>query len=117
MPRKPSIRKTNAQTAEVPPVKTEIASTTGSVEQVVPANTADGKSAPVAVKAALANAKPLAKAAAAASASSTVRPGQDAIRQRAYEIYQQRGSTGNAVEDWLRAERELLASGDHRKPA
>jgi len=30
------------------------------------------------------------------------------IRQRAYELYQQRGGTdGNDVEDWLAAEREF----------
>ena len=32
----------------------------------------------------------------------------EAIRQRAYELYQQRGSQdGNAMEDWLRAEAEM----------
>jgi Protein of unknown function (DUF2934) len=35
---------------------------------------------------------------------------EDEIRQRAYEIYEQRGRTsGNQHEDWLRAEREILA--------
>ena len=39
----------------------------------------------------------------------TQRPSQEAIASRAYEIYQQRGgSDGNDVEDWLRAERELI---------
>jgi hypothetical protein len=46
---------------------------------------------------------------------------QEAIRKRAFEIYQQRGrSSGNAVDDWLRAERELLAAAknkDRRQPA
>ena len=42
------------------------------------------------------------------------RPGSavdtDAIRRRAYEIYESRGCTdGSDVEDWLRAERELNA--------
>jgi len=32
------------------------------------------------------------------------------IRQRAYEIYEERGCTaGNEHEDWVRAEREILA--------
>lgn len=32
------------------------------------------------------------------------------IRQRAYEIYEERGCTpGNEQEDWVRAEREVLA--------
>ena len=35
---------------------------------------------------------------------------EDAIRQRAYEIYLQRGSTpGNSREDWAVAEREVRA--------
>ncbi|MBI4649291.1 MAG: DUF2934 domain-containing protein [Bacteroidia bacterium] len=29
------------------------------------------------------------------------------ISKRAYEIYLERGSNGNELEDWLRAEREL----------
>lgn len=34
----------------------------------------------------------------------------DEIRVRAYEMYEQRGYTnGQAEEDWLRAEREVLA--------
>jgi hypothetical protein len=34
--------------------------------------------------------------------------GQEAIRQRAYQIYEQRGMTpGSEVEDWLQAEAEL----------
>jgi hypothetical protein len=34
----------------------------------------------------------------------------DEIRRRAYEIYEQRGcSPGNEHEDWLQAEREVLA--------
>ena len=33
---------------------------------------------------------------------------EEQIRQRAYEIYQQRGGAdGNHIEDWLAAEREL----------
>lgn len=35
-------------------------------------------------------------------------PNDDEIRVRAYEIYLERGSLpGNAIDDWLRAEREL----------
>lgn len=34
---------------------------------------------------------------------------QDAIRERAYELYQQRGGRdGSDMEDWIRAEREVL---------
>jgi Protein of unknown function (DUF2934) len=34
----------------------------------------------------------------------------DRIRERAYELYQQRGEhPGSDVEDWLRAESEILA--------
>lgn len=34
---------------------------------------------------------------------------QDAIRERAYEIYEQRGGQHGAdLEDWVRAEREVL---------
>jgi hypothetical protein len=35
---------------------------------------------------------------------------EDEIRRRAYEIYEERGRTpGDQHEDWLRAEREILA--------
>ncbi len=38
------------------------------------------------------------------------------IRQRAYEIYQERGCTpGQENEDWLRAEREVLARQNRAK--
>jgi hypothetical protein len=37
------------------------------------------------------------------------RPAHDAIAKRAYELYLRRGARpGHAVEDWLRAERELV---------
>jgi len=37
------------------------------------------------------------------------------IRLRAYEIYEQRGFTpGNETEDWLAAEREVLARHAHQ---
>ena len=37
----------------------------------------------------------------------------EAINQRAYELFEARGSSeaGQAVEDWLEAERELYAAG------
>jgi hypothetical protein len=36
---------------------------------------------------------------------------RDDIARRAYDLYQQRGGAhGNDLEDWLRAERELLMS-------
>jgi len=39
---------------------------------------------------------------------------QDQIRDRAYELYEQRGSNeGNEVSDWLQAESEVA----HKKPA
>lgn len=44
-------------------------------------------------------------------------PSHDAIALRAYEFFLQRGCThGWDVEDWLQAERELLANG-LKKPA
>jgi hypothetical protein len=40
------------------------------------------------------------------------------IRLRAYELYQQRGCTpGHEDEDWLIAEREVLARCNHRQRA
>jgi len=44
----------------------------------------------------------------AAKAPSEVRLDDDTIRVRAYEIYLQRGHHGDPMEDWLRAERELI---------
>ena len=41
--------------------------------------------------------------------TTTVRPGDDQVRLRAYEFYLQRDSRpGDPLEDWLRAERELI---------
>jgi hypothetical protein len=35
---------------------------------------------------------------------------QDRIRERAFEIYEKRGSKhGNDMQDWFRAERQILA--------
>lgn len=40
------------------------------------------------------------------------------IRERAYQLYLERGSTpGNENEDWLTAEREVLASKSHQQTA
>ena len=42
-------------------------------------------------------------------------PGRDRIAMRAYELYQARGSRdGSALEDWLKAERELLNTAGPR---
>jgi len=38
-------------------------------------------------------------------------PTHEEISQRAYEIYLSRGTAGDAVEDWLQAERELGKRG------
>jgi hypothetical protein len=44
-------------------------------------------------------------------------PTQDEIALRAYHIYLQRGSApGNELEDWTRAERELLQESSKPKP-
>lgn len=41
--------------------------------------------------------------------SSATYPSQEAIAQRAYEIFLARGGhDGNAISDWLQAERELM---------
>lgn len=40
------------------------------------------------------------------------------IRQRAYELYLERGNTpGHENEDWLKAEREILARQSHQQTA
>jgi hypothetical protein len=40
------------------------------------------------------------------------------IRERAYQLYLERGSTpGNENEDWLTAEREILATKSHQQSA
>jgi hypothetical protein len=40
------------------------------------------------------------------------------IRERAYELYKERGSTpGHENEDWLTAEREVLARHNHQQTA
>lgn len=62
-----------------------------------------------AAKAAPAPAAPVAKAAPATKATASYKPSQEEIAARAFEIYQRDG--GNDQENWLRAERELLARG------
>jgi Protein of unknown function (DUF2934) len=45
---------------------------------------------------------------------------QDAVRRRAYEIYEERAGSGresNAEEDWLQAEAEILTHQVRRKAA
>ena len=54
-------------------------------------------------------ATPRARSQRALRESTVVRPGDDRIRLRAYELYLQRGGRpGDSLEDWLRAERELF---------
>jgi hypothetical protein len=46
------------------------------------------------------------------ASASKVAPALEQIQLRAYEIFLERhGAPGSEVEDWLRAERELLAPG------
>jgi len=52
--------------------------------------------------------------------SAAARPTNEEIALRAYHIYLERnGAPGNPLEDWTRAERELLEAPPkpHRKPA
>ncbi len=43
---------------------------------------------------------------------------QDIIRQRAYELYEERGrGDGSELQDWVEAETEVLRSGDMAKAA
>jgi hypothetical protein len=50
---------------------------------------------------------------AAAIATSQV----EKIRQRAYEIWEREGRTGNPEDHWFRAERELAGQGQERSDA
>ncbi|HYL63988.1 MAG TPA: DUF2934 domain-containing protein [Candidatus Methylomirabilis sp.] len=46
------------------------------------------------------------------SRSKKIAPATEAIQLRAYEIYLERnGAPGNPLEDWVRAENELLHAG------
>jgi hypothetical protein len=43
---------------------------------------------------------------------------QEAVRLRAYEIYEQRGRVGGSeIEDWLQAEAEILDNQSRRRAA
>jgi hypothetical protein len=54
----------------------------------------------------------------ASSASSQTIDIEGQIRQRAYELYQERGGTpGQENEDWLRAESEVLTRQNRRQSA
>ena len=53
-------------------------------------------------------AKPRPRAQRTTKAAPAFRPDDDTIRARAYEMYLQRGHHGDPMEDWLRAERELI---------
>lgn len=47
-------------------------------------------------------------------ANSREHPSEERIRQRAYEIHRARGGgSGQELDDWLQAERELLAEQEH----
>jgi len=51
------------------------------------------------------------------SHGASVQPTEDAIRQRAYEIFLSRApGSGSAMDDWLQAERELRSQAAHRRP-
>jgi len=53
----------------------------------------------------------VAAAPAAAAAPSVASPSREAIGKRAFELFVARGgANGNAFEDWVRAERELMGS-------
>ena len=46
-----------------------------------------------------------------------LKPTQDQVAARAYEIYLERGATpGDPMQDWLQAERELTAAPKSKKP-
>jgi hypothetical protein len=53
-------------------------------------------------------AKPRQRAQRTPVAASAARPDDAQIRARAYELYLERGHHGDPMEDWLRAERELI---------
>jgi len=53
-----------------------------------------------------------------ASAATTSIDLEAQIRQRAYELYEERGCTpGQETEDWCRAEREVLARNNQQQSA
>ncbi len=71
--------------------------------------TAPSKTATPAAPVAKAAPAAASKAAPAAKATASYKPSQEEIAARAFEIYQRDG--GNDQENWLRAERELIARG------
>ena len=89
--------------AEVAPVKRPKVKT----ETVAKATAVTPATAPVAKKVTAVKVTPVVKLPLAAT---KLAPTHDEIAKRAYEIYLGRGqSEGNAAQDWLQAERELLA--------
>jgi len=119
MPRKSSPRKNSPHLAEAQPAVAAPVAASAETSVPLPASGTQATAGPVLVDSEnTASRKPLNTAASASLAPSNL---QEAIRQRAFEIYQQRGrSSGNAVDDWLRAEREVLAAAKNkskRQPA
>ena len=51
------------------------------------------------------------------SAAAIVNSQDDRIRQRAYEIWENEGRTGNPEDHWFRAEQELADQGQERSDA
>ncbi len=51
------------------------------------------------------------------SAAATATSRDDRIRQRAYEIWENEGRTGNPEDHWFRAEQELADQGQERSGA
>ncbi len=89
--------------AEVPSTKRPAVKT----ETVVKATPVTPTPAPVAKKAATVKTVPVVKLPVTAT---KLAPTYEEIAKRAYEIYLARGqSEGNATQDWLQAEQELLA--------
>ena len=64
----------------------------------------------VAPKAAPAKSAKSAKPAPVAASATRVHASQDRIRERAFEMFEMRGSShGHDMQDWLHAERQILA--------
>jgi hypothetical protein len=73
-------------------------------------NSPKGKTSPAAKRSRAVStaAKPRKSAPKAPKAAAAVRPDDEIIRVRAYEIFLQRGHQGDPMENWLLAERELI---------
>lgn len=136
MPRKSSPRKTSPQPTEAQPATPEVGAIPAKAEKpmqqadpiqtsasgpVLVAGETRAPRKPLTAQTDGASASPRSETATKAASQPLTSNQQEAIRKRAFEIYQQRGrSSGNAVDDWLRAERELLAAAknkDRRQPA